>query len=473
MGTDLQTLAPTKDRPPAAMIDLPSNIELEAVILGAMMLPEMEWFIEYCADRMTAAAFYEPIHGRIYEAIQRQHALGKSASPVLLRSYFTGDDGLTELGGFGYLARLTGDPIISVIAHRQCAKDLLDLANRRRIMTALRDAYDNCADPTGDLAEIVSGVDTAIDKHVIDTVVESDAAECMDAFLGDLDAEHVGVKCHRIEPIDDLLGALEPKSLTILAARPGMGKTAVATNYALGAARAGHGVCFVSLEMSREQLSGRMVADVGFDSEDRRIPYSAIQGRTLNPVQRDRVQDIAGWIGRLPLAVIDAGSLKIGRLERLIRKQKRRMIAKGSKLELVVIDYLQLLHCDDKKRSPYEAISEISMRLKAMAKDHGIAILALAQLSRVVETRADKKPILSDLRDSGQIEQDADAVLFLLRQEYYVHQGEPYNDPDKHAAWEAELNRCRGVIEFILAKRRNGTTGSARGRFYGAYQAVR
>ena len=177
--------------------------------------------------------------------------------------------------------------------------------------------------------------------------------------------------------------------------------------------------------MSREQLAGRMIADVSFDDADNRIPYTAIQKRSLTAYQRGQVNEVAAIIGKLPLSVIDAGTLTMGRLERIVRSQKRAMAARGATLDLIVVDYLQLLHCDERKRSAYESISEISTRLKALAKDNGVAVLALAQLSRSVETRPDKRPILADLRDSGQIEQDADAVLFLLREEYYLQQAEP------------------------------------------------
>lgn len=474
MGADILALAPrdASSAAPSALPELPFNLEAEACLLGALMMEDMGALVERAADRLSAGAFYLAEHGLIFDAIQRQHSLGKSTSPVFVKGYFEGTDTLTHLGGIRYLAKLTSDSL-GLFAGRDLIDQIAGLATRRKIMAALHEAYQQCADTASDVPDIVSRIDAALDDKHLDTVVESDAAECMTAALADLDKEHVGVLNHRIEAIDTLVGALEPKSLTILAARPGMGKTVVATNYALGAARAGHGVCFVSLEMSREQLSGRLIADVGFDDADRRVPYAAIQKRSLNPWQRDRVNEIAGWIGKLPLSVIDAGTLTVGRLDRIVRSQKRRMAARGVNLDLVIIDYLQLLHTDDRKRSAYEAISEISTRLKGIAKDHGVAVLALAQLSRVVETRPDKRPILSDLRDSGQIEQDADAVLFLLREEYYVTQAEPQDDPDKHADWEERLNRCRGTIEFILAKRRNGTVGSSKGRFYGPYQAVR
>lgn len=458
--------------PEAPVSELPSNVEAEASLLGAMMLGDVGWLIERGSDKLDASSFHYPLHGRIFDAIQREHSLGKQPTPVLLRSYFENDPEIKELGGIGYLARLTGDTMALVAPAQYC--DLIaELARRRKIMAAMRDAYERCCNLTVDVPEIVSDVDAAIDEQHTASVVESDAAECMASALAELDAEHVGVMNHRMQELDELLGALEPKSLTYLAARPGMGKTAVATNYALGAAREGHGVCFISLEMSREQLAGRMIADVGFDNPDRRVAYSAIQRRTLNAWERERVNEIAKWIGNLPLSVVDAGSLTIGRVDRIVRSQKRRMAALGRKLELVVIDYLGLLNPDQAGRSRYEDVGKVSRRLKGIAKDHGVAILCLAQLNRAVETRPDHRPILADLRDSGDIEQDADAVLFLLREEYYLRQSEPQNDPEAHDVWEAKLDRHRGRIDFILAKRRNGTIGTAQGRFYGPYQAVR
>lgn len=456
--------------PPQA--PLPSNIEAEAALLGAMMTPDMGWLVEFAADRMTAAAFFEPLHGDIYEAIQRQHSLGRSTSPVLIKSYFEADDPLKPLGGVKYLAMLTGvgDGLLSP---RDLVDQVADLAQRRKIMTALSEAFDECSDITADVAGIVSRIDGAIDHSLDGEDIESDAAECAEAFLANLDTETIGVTCRRIGQLDDLLGQLEPKSMTAVGARPGMGKTAWALNYSIGAAESGHGVCYVSLEMPRDQLMGRIVADASFDDADRRVPYKAIQRRTLNPWQRERVNDLAGCIAKLPFTIVDTGTLTVGKLERIVRSQKRRYAARGKQLELLVIDYLQLLRTDEKMRSPYETVSEISRRLKALAKDHDIAVVALVQLNRAVDARQDHRPILSDLRDSGQIEQDADAIMFLLREEEYIRQREPQNDPDEYAKWETDLERHRGVIEFILAKCRHGTTGVAKGKFFGVYQAIR
>ena len=251
-----------------------------------------------------------------------------------------------------------------------------------------------------------------------------------------------------------------------------MGKTALALSYAIGAAQQGHGVLFVSLEMSSTELAARMVADLCFNGNDG-VPYNAIRDGVLNDWQADKVCKARDTMHRLPFHVVDAGQLTVGRLNTLIRRHARKMAARGHKLELVIVDYLQLLSSDARGRSNYETVSEVSRGLKAAAKDHGVAVFALAQLSREVEKRPDKRPQLSDLRDSGQIEQDADAVLFLLRPEYYHWQAEPEKDTSAWDKWEAELREMLGAIEFILAKRRNGVTGATFGSFYGTYQAVR
>lgn len=448
-----------------------SNVEAEAILLGTMMVNPAR--IDRVADIVRAEDFKAAVHGRIFDAIVHQASLGRGVSPVAIKGLFEGDEDLASVGGPSYLARLTASPEIYLLDERDLARQIVDLAERRRMRAGLLEAIGKCADLSTPLPEIAAAADAAVSARAETGLIESDAADCVRDTLTALDKGTTGVLCERIPDADALLGPLEPKSLTILAARPGMGKTCFCSSYALGAARAGHGVLFVSLEMSKEQLMGRMLADVAFDDDQARVPYTAIQKRDLNNWQRNRVAEVGGWIARLPLTIVDAGSLTVGRLDMLVRRHKRRMAARGVSLDLVVVDYLQLLHPDMRGRSAYEAISEISKRLKGIAKDHDIAMFALAQLSRGVESRQDKRPMLSDLRDSGQIEQDADAVMFLMREEYYLQQTEPKDDPDEHEKWERQIERCRGVIDFILAKRRNGSPGSARGRFFAPYQAVR
>ena len=257
-----------------------------------------------------------------------------------------------------------------------------------------------------------------------------------------------------------------------MAGRPGMGKTAVALSYALGSAQLGFGTMYVSLEMSGTELSARMLSDLAFDGH-RGVLYSVIRDGELSHNQKREVLKARDMLADMPLRVIDAGKLTTSRLSMLVMRTKRRMEAQGQSLDLVIVDYLQLLSPDYQTRGMYEKVSEISMALKAIAKTHGVTIMALSQLSREVEKRPDKVPQLSDLRDSGQIEQDADGVVFLVRQAYYMEQEKPDTANTKHAIWASNYELARQQIEFIVAKRRNGRTGRAEGQFFGQFQAVR
>jgi replicative DNA helicase len=246
-----------------------------------------------------------------------------------------------------------------------------------------------------------------------------------------------------------------------------MGKTAEAVSYSLGAAQAGYGILFVSLEMSARELGGRMLSDLCFDGRGG-VPYECIQSGELDPEQRRKVMKARDMLADMPLQIVDVGHLTISRLNMLVRRHKRRCEAKGVPFDLLVVDYLQLLSADGKTSNRTEAVGEISRGLKVIAKDYGIHVKALAQLSRQVESRPDKRPLLSDLRESGSIEQDADNVMFLYRHEYYVRQSEPDQQDENYGKWLAVLRDCQGRIEFIAAKRRAAAvTGSAHGRVLG------
>lgn len=470
MNAGIATISRIKQLADLPLADI-TNLAAEAGLLGAMMVnPSV---IDFTADRIKPTDFAVGLHGRLFETLVREASLGHSTSPVAIKGFFIDDPDIERLGGAAYLARLTGDPMALLGDLRDMTRLIVDLSDRRRMRFRLIEAAEACADLNTPLSEIGTLADAAVAARSESSLVEADAGECVDAWLAELDADVVGARCHIIPNVDELLGPLRPKSLNIVAGRPGMGKTAFACSYARGAASHGHGVLFVSLEMSKEELTGRMIADSLFDHEDSRIPYAVLQRRRLNRWERERVAEAGSLLSRIPLTVIDTGTLNVGRLDMLVRRHKRRMAARGHKLELVIVDYLQLIHSDTKAKDAYQAISEVSKRLKAIAKDQDVSIMALAQLNRSVEQRQDKRPLLSDLRDSGQIEQDADAVLFLMREEYYLSQSEPQNDAEAHSRWEDRMNRIRGVLEFILAKRRNGTTGIARGRFFAPFQAVR
>jgi replicative DNA helicase len=446
------------------------NVDAEAALCGAMMSDAK--LIDSVADTLDPEDFSDRLMGRIYSTIVREHSLGRSANPVTLRPYFADDQDMAQVGGPGYLAELTA--AVNLIGARDFAKQIADLARRRRLVDGLTDAAAMSADPELTVEELIDAADAAVTgaTKAGEGIHQPTGAQCLAELIDTFNEPIRGATCGHISAVDRLLGPLRPKQLVIGAGRPGMGKTAFALSYALGAARRNHGTLFVSLEMSSTELAARMAADLCFGHDP--IPFQTILEARPTPEQARRICRARETVEDWPLQIIDAGNLTVGRLSMMVRRHQRRMVAKGQTLELVIVDYLQLMRPDRHMKSAYEAVSEVSRGLKAIAKDHGVAVLALAQLSREVEKRQDKRPQLSDLRDSGQIEQDADAVLFLVRDEYYLRQIEPEDkDSAEYLKWEEALAKAQGAIEFICAKRRNGRTGKAWGAFHGEYQAVR
>lgn len=448
---------------------LPRNVEAEAALLGAMMFDNRA--VDRLADIVQARDFAEPLHGRIFAAIIREVADGRAANPITLRPMFEADDAMRELGGPGYLAALTGSGAVSIGA-TGFARQIRDLAQRRRLIEAGIAALDSAADPSIPLAEAAAAIEAAITEadRGDATWIETSASDSLRDFL-EVEPERRGVLTG-LAPIDDLVGHMAAGAMIVLGGRPGSGKTASAVSLALGAARRGHATLYISLEMAATELAGRMAADLCFDGAAG-VPYAKIRDRELGPDQRRAVARAHGALSELPLTIIDAALLNIAQLRRSVRRHAARLAAKGSKLELVIVDYLQLLAPSEKGRSSYENVSAISRAIKVLAKESGVAILALAQLSRDVEKRPDQRPLLSDLRDSGQIEQDADAVVFVSRPDAALQAKRPASGTAEFSDWERACAELAGMIEFVCAKRRNGRTGSRRGQFFGAYQAVR
>ncbi|MBA3577466.1 MAG: AAA family ATPase [Sphingomonas sp.] len=448
-----------------------SNPEAEAALLGALM--QSNPAIDRVADMLTDADFVEAAHGRIFSAIVREHSLGHAANPITLRNYFVDDEGLKDIGGPGYLAQLTGSGA-HVVGIDGFAKQVLYLARRRRLIGALRDAIGSVSQADGTIDQAIADTETALadatdHQRDDDSTAGEAAARVIDAMHED---RHAGVRSG-IEALDATMGAIQPKNLCIMAARPAMGKSSTAISYAIGAAKRGHGVLFISHEMSADEIAERALADMCFGSE-RRVPFNAITSGNISTDQARELARAQQALAELPITIIDVGSATIGSISRRVRRHKRRFAARGHKLELVIVDYLQLVRPDQREKDRYTAISEVSLGLKQLAKTHDIGLLALCQLSREVEKRHDKRPMLADLRDSGSIEQDADTVMFLLRPEYYLRKDEPNADDEAaYAAWQEKCSRFAGLIEFICAKRRRGSEGIGRGMFYGAYQAVR
>jgi replicative DNA helicase len=444
------------------------NVEAEVAVIAAMLCEP--GVIDRIADELRPDDFADAFLGFVYGTIIREYSLGRALNPVTLRPFLENEEGFKSLGGWPWLAGLGARPITAMAAAGN-ARQIRDMAQRRRLIEGLREAINSAADYETPIESLIEQADEAIAsaRNDGDECSEHSGADCLDAVIRGFDEPVTGVTCGNILSVDRLLGPMRPSHLVIGAGRPGMGKTATAISYALGAASKGHGVLFVSLEMGAEELGERMAADLCLHH---RIPYSDIRDRTLSNEQKREICRARDRLAEMPLQIVDRAGTTPGQLRTMVRRWGRRFAARGQKLELVIVDYLQLMRAD-RKMSTYEAVSEISRSLKEIAKENELAVFALAQLSRAVEGRADKRPMLSDLRESGQIEQDADGVIFFLREEYYLRNAEPSEGHDERAQWERLMEACQGRIEFICAKRRNGQTGSLKGEFLYHFQAVR
>lgn len=449
---------------------LPRNIEAEAALIGAMMIDNK--VIDGVADVVAQADFFEPVHGRIFATAVSLAGQGVTVTPVTLKPHFDSDEAMKELGGVGYLAKLTGSGA-ALIGVRDFAAQVKELAERRRIISALQQAIEAANDGSVPMAQVSATVETAVE-------VSGDDASVVEVGLGKganlLFAEHArggGIHLHDNRVLDKLLSGIKKKQMLVVAGRPGMGKTGVAVSCAMDIAAQNIGVVFITKEMSAAELTGRCLSDRMFSSNP--IAYEKIANGWMSEAERARVKRLSEELDRLPLAIVDSGKVTPGKVNVWVRRWKRRFKAQGFELGLVIIDYLQLMDPDRDLGSRYANITDISGKLKQIAKEQDVPVMALAQLSREVEKRDDKRPKLSDLKDTGAIEQDADMILFLLRDQYYLEQSKPDVDeahPDM-LTWQTAYDACIDRIEFILAKNRSGRTGSAVGQFHGEYQAVR
>lgn len=465
-----------------APFDLPPhNVEAEAALIGGMLVDNN--LIDGIADMLEPEHFFEPLHGRLFSAIVSERSAGRYVNPITLRPHFEHDEAMKELGGAKYLAQLSGSGA-AIIGARDFAFQIKDLACRRALIGGMQTVIESArrsgetsVDSEVSLTACVAQAEAAIasieDENAgSEEISAGRAAQRVVGRLGQPDSLHGAVRSG-IESLDATLGPLRPKSLTILAARPGMGKSALAISYGNGAAKREHGVLLINLEMDNDDMAERAMCDLAFDEDyGERVPFGAITSGNVNTAQGRTLARAAMALEELPFTFVDVPTASPGRISRLIRRHKRRFEAKGHKLELVIVDYLQLVQSDHREKDPYARVSAVSMGLKRAAKENGVAIMALCQLSREVEKRADKRPMLSDLRDSGQIEQDADAVIFLLRPEYYLEMAKP-EVAEQLLIWEEAMRSAAGIMEFIVAKVRRRKGGTGRGYFNAAFQAVR
>jgi replicative DNA helicase len=464
---------------------LPANIEAEAAFLGAVLIDNR--VVEELNVPLNGGHFFEPVHARIFERIVGLLDRKAVVTPVTLKPYFEADEALKALGGVTYLARLTADGQ-GLLAPRELAEQIYELAMLRELVSVGRtlvekaldtsesvDPMQQIEDAEAALYKVADGASTNSEAKDFSTATKTALGMIEQALLS---GGHVSGKTTGLTSINEKVGGLHDSDLIILAGRPGMGKTSLATNIAFNAAdrlrrdrldgitdekSVGAATAFFSLEMSADQLATRILAEQsGISSEALR----------MGKISRDDFQALSfasQRLAELPLFIDDTPALTIAGLRARARRLKRR-----HGLGLVVVDYLQLLQGSGRATdNRVNEISEISRGLKTLAKELSVPVIALSQLSRAVEQREDKRPMLSDLRESGSIEQDADMVWFVYREDYYVASREPKqpvggDDPkihDAHAAWQADMERVYGLAELIVAKQRHGSTGKVRMRF--------
>jgi len=450
---------------------MPFNIEAEKALLGAILIENR--MLEEVILQLREEHFYEPLHGRIFAQIRRLADLNMVANPVTLRPLFESDPALSELGGPTYLLRLTEDPAV-LIACRDCARQVYDLALLRALVRVGSELVQAATDTSSEVAPMkqiesaeealyqvaetgdVSGA--TVDFAGAATKAVAMAAKAMKS------GGHLSGLTTGLTGLNNKIGGLHNSDLLILAGRPAMGKTALATNIAFSTAlraktdardgispSTGAPVAFFSLEMSADQLANRILA------EQSRINSESLRMGKISQAEFNELARAAQDLHDLPLYIDDTPALSIAALRTRARRLKRQ-----KKIGLIVVDYLQLLQGTARNASENRVaeISEVTRGLKTLAKELDIPVLALSQLSRQVENREDKRPQLSDLRESGTIEQDADIVLFVFREEYYHEGKKPEDGSEKFQAWLEKADRLRGRAECIVAKQRHGATGT-------------
>ena len=457
---------------------LPHNIEAEQALLGAILVNNEAFY--RVSDFLEPKHFFEPIHQRIFELAGGLVRAGKIATPVTLKTFLPADFDIAGLSVNQYLARLAAEAT-TIINAEDYGRTVYNLSIRRDLIAIGEDmvnfAYDAPVDATPlshiedaerklyEVAE-TGRYESGFQKfeRALTTAVDMTAAAYQRD--GKLSGLATGLK-----DLDSKMGGLQASDLIVLAGRPGMGKTALATNIAYNVAKAWQGeqradghmqtvnggiVGFFSLEMSAEQLATRIIA------EQTGISSSRMRRGDIDDSHFEKIKDKVIEIQHLPLFIDETGGVSVGQLAARARRLKRQ---RG--LDLVVIDYIQLMQGSSRRamEGRVHEVTEITTSLKALAKELNVPILALSQLSRQVENREDKHPQLSDLRESGSIEQDADVVLFVYREEYYLMNKEPRPGTAEHEKWRTEMDKVDGKAEVIIGKQRHGPTGTVNLQF--------
>ena len=458
----------------------PHNSETEQALLGAILVNNEA--MHRIAGFLRPEHFFEAVHGRIFAAATKLIERGQIADPNTLKNFFEYDGALTDIGGAQYLARLAASAV-TVINATDYGRTIHDLHVRRELIRLGEDVVNTAYDCQADVlaADLVEENEQNLFKLAEEgqydggfqafSQCQTSAVESMEkAYKREALTSGVATGLH---DLDQLLGGLHASDLIVMAGRPGMGKTALATNIAFEAANArrlairesgesdpvdGAVVGFFSLEMSAEQLVTRIL------SEQTQIPSERLRRGKFDEAEFRKVAKAAAELSRLPFFIDDTPALSIAALRTRARRLKR-----THNLSLVVVDYLQLMRPAGRSNPDrrVQELGEITQGLKALAKDLDLPVLALSQLSRAVEQREDKRPQLADLRESGAIEQDADVVMFIFREEYYLRSSEPVQRTEetddkfeqRYEKWSSRFKEVENLADIIVSKQRHGPTG--------------
>lgn len=460
---------------------LPKNLEAECALLGILLFDNAVF--ERLPDRLRGAHFYEPFHQRLFDAVSEYIAAGRLAEPTVLVDAFRDDPAFADFGGLRYLADLVDRAPPSANA-KEYARTIYDLAVRRDLIRIGGEMVAEAADPAMTGAQHVEKAEGALFTLAEAGEQAKGVKSFREALTGAVamieaafkrDGALAGLSTHLVD-LDQKLGGFHPSDLLVLAGRPSQGKTALANNIGYRVADSyravadpdepcglrtveGGVVLFFSLEMSAEQLAIRIIADVAGVSGD------AMRKGEITRDEFAKVKAVEARLAKIPLYIDDTGGLNIARLAARARRHKRR-----HGLDLVIVDYLQLVTTNSAagRGNRVQEVSEITGALKALAKDLNAPVLALSQLSRKVEDREDKRPQLADLRESGSIEQDADCVMFVFREAYYLERAEPREGTEEHLKWCEDMERLKYQAEVIVGKQRHGPIGTVRLSFNGA-----
>ena len=451
---------------------VPKNIEAEQTILGSI-LANNEIFDEI-TDQLDENYFFDPIHQKIYKIISNLISKGLLANPVTIKNFFNSKEELVEIGGIDYLIKLTK---VSTTKNqiKYYSQLLSDLYIRRQLINISEETLEESKNKDLEISgtNILENTERKLFEIAERGEFQRSFVTFKDALKETIDMATAAYKNDQgivgvpsgLTDLDDRLGGLHKQDLIIIAGRPSMGKTALATNIAFNASlnikknNLKTSVAFFSLEMSSEQLSTRILA------EQSRIKSNDIRRGKINQEDFERFIEASKNLEMLPLHIDDTPAITISALSNRARRLKRK-----EGLDLIVIDYIQLMKSSGfRNEGRVLEIAEITQGLKALAKELDVPVLALSQLSRQVEQREDKKPQLSDLRESGSIEQDADVVMFVFREQYYLEKQEPKPGTAEHVEWQEKMSQIHNQAEIIIGKQRHGPTGVIKLEFESAF----